>query len=123
MELFQCSATDTTIVNTTGGKQSKLAFHPGLLPVEAVIRVCNILTVGAKKYRENNWRLISQKEHLDHAMQHLLLFNNGDNSEDHLGNAACRILFACSETIDKVRPSKRKRFLKKYNIEDMYVNS
>ncbi len=88
---------DETVTNELGGKQSKIEHRLSLLPPEAVLRVGAILTTGAAKYGADNWRLIPQRDHIDHALRHIVMYLSGDTSEDHLGNAACRMLFAISE--------------------------
>jgi hypothetical protein len=88
---------DETVTNELGGKQSKIEHRLSLLPPEAVLRVGAILTTGAAKYGADNWRLIPQRDHIDHALRHIVMYLSGDTSEDHLGNAACRTLFAISE--------------------------
>jgi len=88
---------DETVTNEHGGKQSKIEHRLSLLPPEAVLRVGAILTTGAAKYGDDNWRLITQRDHLDHALRHIVLHLKGDTNDDHLGNAACRMLFAISE--------------------------
>ncbi len=98
-KLFDVTATDETVINAFGGKQSRIAGRPTLLPAESILRVVKILTVGADKYGDENWRQITQKEHLDHALLHILLYLDGDKSEDHLGNAACRLLFSIADIV------------------------
>lgn len=83
-----------TTENEQGGKQSDSPYRCDLLPSTALLKIANVLKQGAKKYGENNWRRITQKEHLNHAITHLLAFMAGDRQDDHVSHAACRALFA-----------------------------
>jgi hypothetical protein len=85
--------TDEIVTNSAGGKQSKVEGRFDLLPPHALDRIAKILETGANKYGEWNWRNISSKDHLNHAINHLFKYIQDDQSEDHLGNAGCRILF------------------------------
>jgi Domain of unknown function (DUF5664) len=85
---------EETHTNEKGGKQSKLSVRFDLIPAYSLKIVAQILAVGAVKYGENNWMLIDTEDHINHAVNHLYLFLSGDTTENHLGNAACRVLFA-----------------------------
>lgn len=86
--------TDTTVTSTLGGSQSKTLCRFDLLPAEALFEVAFVLALGAEKYGEDNWKLIPVKEHINHALQHLYAYLAKDETENHLANAACRVLFA-----------------------------
>lgn len=83
-----------TYINESGGKQSYLGRRFDLIPIQPLIAVSEILHRGAEKYGENNWHSIDRDDHLNHALNHIYLFLDGDRSENHLGNAICRLLFA-----------------------------
>lgn len=83
----------STVTNAAGGKQSAISTRFDLMPPDALIRIAEVLAKGAH-YGKDNWRKIPQADHLNHAMRHLALFLKGDTSEDHLGNACCRVMFA-----------------------------
>lgn len=85
---------DKIVTNEQGGKQHHCPCAPSLLPPTAILEVSKILKAGADVYGIDNWRKVSRKEHLDHALTHIFLFFIGDTSEPHLSHAACRILFA-----------------------------
>jgi hypothetical protein len=78
---------------------------------EAMLMLGRVLAFGEKKYQykdvplgQENWRLIDQRSHMDHAMEHLWKefreMNLGyqvEGDEDagtHLEHALCRIMFA-----------------------------
>ena len=52
------------------------------------------LTAGAIKYPGETWRGIPCDEHLARALRHINLYRLGDRSENHLINAAMRIMMA-----------------------------
>lgn len=97
------------VVTAKGGKHSSSPYATRLLPAAAVLHVSKILKEGADTYKdadranslEANWRFIHRYEHVEHAMTHLLAHLAGDTSDDHLGHAATRLLFAL-ETVDEV---------------------
>lgn len=83
--------------NDRGGRQSKIEsnFHlMHLLPEYCYQIVFSILAAGAIKYGLDNWMKIDTTDHINHAIRHLRLFLAGDTTENHLGNACCRCLFA-----------------------------
>lgn len=59
-----------------------------------MIRIAKVLHFGADKYKANNWRLIPQEEHINHALIHLMAALAGDTQDDHLDHALCRLMMA-----------------------------
>ena len=82
------------VVNCEGGKQSHVPYRMDLVPPEAILEVGKVLSQGAVKYGENNWKLIKTNEHINHAISHLYAYLAGDMSDEHLAHATCRLLFA-----------------------------
>lgn len=80
--------------NSSGGSQAKIESAPDLLPPKAILEVSTILKYGEDTYGANNWRKIPQKDHLRHALRHVFMYLAQDKTENHLGNATCRLLFA-----------------------------
>lgn len=83
-----------TYVNELGGKQSHVAERMDLIPTRPLLLLAQCLGFGAAKYGDNNWHLVTEREHLNHAQIHITLWLDGDRSEPHLVNAAARIFFA-----------------------------
>lgn len=81
-------------VNDRGGKQSHSPYRADLLPARAVLSVSEVLSQGAAKYGEDNWRKIAARDHVNHALVHLFAWLAGDGQDDHLQHAACRLLMA-----------------------------
>lgn len=84
-----------------GGRQRQISLRLDLLPQSAILRVSNVMAIAAEDYGENTWRSIPSREHLNHAMYHLMraigegVFKPSDlEREEDLAHAACRVLFA-----------------------------
>ena len=59
-------------------------------------RLAETCAEGAKKYTDHNWeRGIPASVMLNHAIRHIYLWLEGDDSEDHLAHAAWNILGVC----------------------------
>lgn len=85
-----------TIVNEKGAKQSRTDYRFDLMDGDALFRLAGILHHGAVKYGEENWRGIGPKDHLNHALGHIYAWLAGDEQDDHLGHAFCRLMMACA---------------------------
>lgn len=83
-----------TITLPNGARQSDSPGRADLLPPLSLLEIAKVLKYGAEKYEPNNWRGIPLEDHLNHVLIHLLAYLAGDRSDDHLGHAACRMLFA-----------------------------
>lgn len=59
-----------------------------------LLKIAKVLKEGAEKYEANNWRLIPQEEHLNHAIIHWLAYAVGDISDNHLDHFLTRIMMA-----------------------------
>jgi hypothetical protein len=102
-----------TVTNESGGMQSQLSTDWSYLPWDAAREVVAVIMRNAEeyggKYPANNWQLISTRDHLNHALHHLIsaqqLKNTGASKEDvfvHLTHAACRAMFAVTTHITEV---------------------
>jgi hypothetical protein len=71
-----------------------------LLDSSWLLGVARVMTFGAKKYAEHNWKKgISVSRLLDAAARHQAAFNDGENldpesGESHLYHASCCLQFA-----------------------------
>lgn len=93
------------ITNAAGAKQSDSPSRADLLPPAALLHIGAILKAGAEKYGEENWRGLSLADHINHAFVHILAYLAGDTQDDHLGHAACRMLFALETHIYNTKRS------------------
>lgn len=86
--------------NEHGGSQSDIPVRFDLIPPESMLALAATFARGAVKYKPNNWRWIAREEHLNHAMNHIMLYLAGDVSEgelvNHLNHAMCRLVMARS---------------------------
>jgi len=84
--------------NEYGAKQSELPYRLTLADPNALLRLGEILADGARKYGVSRigegWYKISTEDHLDHAISHILAWLAGDEQDDHLEHAQCRIHMA-----------------------------
>jgi hypothetical protein len=83
-----------TITNAAGGKQSASPYRCDLIPSTVILALGKILAEGARKYGDENWRNIRFADHINHALVHIAAYRAGDRSDDHLGHALCRMVFA-----------------------------
>lgn len=60
----------------------------------AIVEIAKVLQEGATKYKANNWRLIPQEEHINHALIHYLAYLMGDTQDEHLAHCMCRLMMA-----------------------------
>lgn len=86
------------VENEQGGKQSATPYGFHLLPTSSVFAAAEVAAYGAAKYGEDfhhrNYTKITVEEHINHAIQHLYAYLAGDTSDDHLGHAIVRAMFA-----------------------------
>lgn len=81
-------------VTEAGGRHAASPYRLDLLDAQAILRLGAIVAEGATKYGQDNWRLIDVESHINHALVHLFAFMAGDDQDDHLGHALCRLMFA-----------------------------
>ena len=63
---------------------------------DILIRIAKVLQYGADRYEPNNWRLIPQESHINHTLIHILAEIMGDEQDDHIDHALCRLMMAMS---------------------------
>ena len=62
--------------------------------LKQIIKIAEVLQYGASRYKANNWRLIPQEEHINHALIHIVAQISGDTQDKHLDHALCRLMMA-----------------------------
>jgi DNA excision repair protein ERCC-4 len=60
----------------------------------ALVEIADVLVTGRETHPGDDWAQHPVDEHLDHARAHLDALSRGDTSDNHLQNAACRLLLA-----------------------------
>lgn len=61
---------------------------------EVLVEIAKGLTAGARKHPGATWRSIPTEEHLARAMRHIVKYQAGDRSENHLSHICMRALMA-----------------------------
>lgn len=69
--------------------------------VDSIIIIAKVLQEGADKYEPNNWRLIPQEEHINHALIHYIAYLKGDKQDDHLEHCMCRLMMAYATKVSE----------------------
>lgn len=90
-----------TTTNEKGGSQSFIPVRFDLIDGRALFEMAKVLHHGAVKYGEDNWRLISVNDHLNHGIMHAYAWLSGDRTDDHLSHFLCRATFALGVSLDK----------------------
>ena len=95
-EIQEASPDPNVETNQYGGKQTRLDGDFIKLSPQFLLALAKLVKQGGDKYGEFNWLKITTGEHLNHALTHIFEELAGDPSsaEDHLLNAACRLMFA-----------------------------
>ena len=87
-----------------------------LLPPKAVVEVSNVLTFGAEKYDEENWRKLDnlQNRYTGGALRHIFAHLDGELKDEetnysHLAHAICCLLFKLEIELEKDCKEERPR--------------
>lgn len=67
--------------------------------LQQIITIAKVLQYGVGRYEPNNWRLIPQEEHINHALIHIVAHLAGDTQDDHIDHALCRLMMASATTV------------------------
>ena len=94
--------------NEHGGKQHKREYRSQAVMPKALLEVSKVRyeAIEVNKYEDNNYKKIPQDENIGRALTHLWSalsdgYATGLSKKDDLSHAACRILFALEQEIEK----------------------
>jgi Tfp pilus assembly major pilin PilA len=71
------------------------------LDKEALTKMNEVMRTGESTYGTDTWEEIPLEEHLSHACNHISKWLIGDTTEDHLAHAACRVMGALQQEINR----------------------
>ena len=103
-----------------------------LLPPKALMEVSRVLTIGAEKYDEQNWRKLDnlQNRYTGAALRHLFAHMDGEvldpeTNLSHIAHAVCCLLFKLEIEVEKTEKESRRRSERREhspsNKRDAYV--
>lgn len=104
-------------VNSEGGMQSSTLGRFDLIPGESLVSLARVYGEGAKKYEENNWHKISEEDHINHALEHLAMYEMGRTDEPHLDHALCRLSMAVWARHNRKEDLEKRRALEVQQLE------
>lgn len=89
--------------NAAGGKQHDRPYRSGALFFKSFLALSHLRWDGFtnKGYEDDNYKLIPAEEHIDRALTHLFAHKAGDQSNEHLLHAVCRVLMALEMFLDE----------------------
>lgn len=97
-----------------GSKDDAGKPRTDLLPVDALIEVSHVLAFGAQKYAPYNWQGLSVSRLYGASLRHLWAWWRGEDADPetghpHLAHAACCVLMALDQTLDRPQYDDRPR--------------
>jgi len=97
-------------LNTPGKKYDGGKPKMYLLPPKAIVEVSKVLTYGAEKYNEDNWRKLEnlQNRYSGGALRHIFAHLDGEYVDEetgcsHLAHAICCLMFKLEEELENGR--------------------
>lgn len=88
-----------TVTHANGAMESADRYACTSIDPLVLLRMAEVQKLGDDKYGRDNWRLIPERAHIDHALAHLYAYLAGDQTDDHLGHALVRLEFAMAKVL------------------------
>lgn len=93
-----------TGVKLDNGKPKPRLLHESM--AGAVASVVDVLSFGARKYSDDNWKNVEPKRYTDALYRHLNAHHKGESNDaesglPHLAHAACCVLFLLHHEVNK----------------------
>lgn len=86
---------------SNGGVVSRTGYYFLDFDSRVLLDVAKISKSGYDRRGPDNYKRVTYLEHVDRALAHIHLFLAGDTSDNHLGNAICRLIFAYSNYLSE----------------------
>lgn len=108
MKCLTCK--ENLIVELVGRKFDGDKLRWDLLPIREVEQVVEILTIGARKYEDNNWQNVRPiSRYIGAAFRHFTAWIKGDKLDgetgcNHLAHAICCLLFLLWHDNEETKP-------------------
>lgn len=114
---FDIQHSNEMVTGPNGERNHRLdyAFHK--LDPHALYVLAGVVFHGAQDHGEDSWRNDTVESHVNHAIAHMYAWLGGDKSEDHLGHAFCRAMFAVAlDGAEEAKPTKPETQLKPWRV-------
>lgn len=101
---ISCDEPPPVGVKADGGKPMPRLLHESM--AGAVASVVDVLSFGARKYSDDNWKNVEPKRYTDALYRHLNAHHKGESNDaesglPHLAHAACCVLFLLHHEVNK----------------------